>query len=170
MGDGPRWFVVKSNPGQEKLARYSLEEHGVEAYLPMTQKLNGRDELVSVPLFPSYLFARLTRDSAQWCAVFSARGVAAVLGAGSGRTPVNDGIVAAIRAREVDGLVRLGVADKPKIGPGSHVVITTGPFAAFEGVFLQTIDKRRCAVLLSLFSGSFRAEAKTAHVALAEVA
>jgi hypothetical protein len=76
--DNPaKWFVIRSNQRQEKLASQALRADHVEAFLPMIVQKDGRGGLAGAPMFPSYLFVRHARGLTREVSV-SVRGVHAV--------------------------------------------------------------------------------------------
>jgi transcription antitermination factor NusG len=59
----PRWFAMYTKPRAEKKVFAELERMQIEAYLPLRKELrqwSDRKKWVEFPLFPSYVFARLT--------------------------------------------------------------------------------------------------------------
>ena len=59
------WYAVNTKPHHERLADLNLGRLGVETFYPqMKQKkvIRRREETVSGPLFPGYLFARFDMD------------------------------------------------------------------------------------------------------------
>ncbi len=163
----PRWYIVQSNPHQETLARSSIRAEGLDVYLPLMMKRNKKNEIYGAPLFPGYLFTRFCIGAAGWSKVYSSRGVKCVLGTGNQPTHVASRIIDEIQAREVDGMVRLGLAEPPACGfePGQTVRISKGPFARLDAIFVEAVDKRRCHILIQLLGDSQRiAEAQLAHL------
>ena len=58
----PRWYAVHTRSRHEKRVSQMLEGKAVECFLPLYQSVhrwNDRNALVSQPLFPGYVFARL---------------------------------------------------------------------------------------------------------------
>ena len=57
------WYVARTNPRAEYLARDQLENKGVEYYLPVVSNQSPRKGRQDAPLFPSYLFLRYDTES-----------------------------------------------------------------------------------------------------------
>ena len=57
-----QWIVVRSKPRAEKVAFDQLMKKGIEVYLPLVKerrKWSDRKKWVELPLFSSYLFAKV---------------------------------------------------------------------------------------------------------------
>lgn len=147
-----RWYVAHTKAGAERLAEGNLERQGFHVYLPRAQlrKRSARGSgVVTVPLFPRYIFIRLDLENAPWRAVNSTYGVSRLVSFGERPAPVDDAVIAEIRARErEDGIVPL--VDTVSLTPGEKVEITHGAFSDQTGIFQCRSDKERVTVLLSL--------------------
>jgi transcription antitermination factor NusG len=69
---------------------------------------------------------------------------------------IPDAVVAALRAREVGGLIEL--PKPPKFHRGEHVKIRQGPFVDRVGLVIGLRPHERVAVLLKLLGGSRQVE------------
>lgn len=147
-----RWYVVHTKAGAERLAEGNLERQGFRAYLPRAQmrKRGARGaSMVTIPLFPRYLFVQLDLDNAPWRAVHSTIGVNRLVAFGDRPAPIDDRVIDEIRERErEDGLVPL--TDIVAFAPGEKVEITHGAFCDHTGIFRCRSDKERVVVLLNL--------------------
>lgn len=154
-----RWYVVRSNNKQEKLARLSLKSEGIEAYLPMLAKKGSKGQFYGAPLFPNFLFVHMHPSDDDWRTVFSARYVNCVLGTGNRPSALADRVVEMIRAREREGFVWLTSPEdvaKCKFKPGDPVQLRKGPFALIDAVFLEPVDSKRGLILIRLLGESPR--------------
>jgi transcriptional antiterminator RfaH len=153
-----RWYVVHAQPNAETKAVRHLANQGFRPYLPRYRKSRRharRIEQVAAPLFPRYLFVRLDLAAERWRAIRSTVGVADLVGHGETPTPVPDGIIEAIKAREDEsGLVVLRPsADFRK---GDRVAITEGALEGCVGLFEAMSDDERVIVLLELLGREVR--------------
>jgi transcriptional antiterminator RfaH len=142
-----KWYAIQSKPRQEERAARDLLAWGVEAFLPRIRGSISRrspSSRRSQPLFTGYLFARFD-EARMFGKIKYTRGVARVLGTELGPTPVDESIIALIRARVgADGLVHLSIQ------PGEQVCITDGPLKGFVGVFSSSLTSReRVEILLT---------------------
>lgn len=142
MPDGA-WYVVQTEPQRERMVEAGLLQDGYEPYLPRIQ----RDRLSRiVPLFPSYLFVAV---SPHWWPIQNMRGVRKLLKNGGDRpAELPDAVIAEIRSRERNGLVRL--PRPPQYRRGQSVNIIRGPFADRTAIYVGMSSKERERVLLEL--------------------
>ena len=153
-----RWYVAHTQPGSESKAGWHLQRQGFAIYLPryLKRRRHARHiEWVPAPLFPRYLFVGMDLAVARWRAIRSTIGVAGLVCQGDRPTPVPDGIVEAIKAREDDtGVVKLPAA--PLFGKGDRVHITDGALRGLSGLFEDTADEARIIILLDLLGRQLR--------------
>ena len=60
------WYAVLTRSRQEKTAASMLDYLAVANFLPLTtqeRRWSDRKQMISVPLFPGYLFVRVVRSS-----------------------------------------------------------------------------------------------------------
>lgn len=158
---GYRWYAVVSHGGQERLARHHLERQGFEVYLPMRAPLRANRKAGPRPLFPRYLFVSVDLATPGWRAIYSTIGVHTVMMAGSGESArpkaVPGGVIEAIQAREVDGLVILKPEEKPvPFKKGETVAVRGGPLAGLNAIFMEAVDAKRCHLLVSFMGRDSR--------------
>lgn len=147
-----RWYVVNTHVRGEEMAAVNLGNQGFEPYLPRYLKKRSHARSVvwlPAPMFPRYLFVQLDPENEQWRAIRSTVGVSHFLCQGDTPTPVPDGVVESIRARENDqGLVTLGLDQSFR--RGDPVRVTHGPMADMVGIFECVDDQARVFILLDL--------------------
>jgi transcriptional antiterminator RfaH len=169
MTDGPRWYVVHTQPQSESRADLNLRRQGFTTYLPRylrTRRHARRTDAVARPLFPRYLFVSLDMARDRWRAIQSTFGVSHLVLAGDDPVALPDGIVDEIRAREGrDGNVMLGLP--AGVGPGSSVRLIDGIFTDAVGVIERIADDRRVAILLQLLGRKVRVFVPVASVGTA---
>ena len=157
----PRWYVVHSHPRREEFVRNRLQDLGLEAFLPMVrERLGGYRGWRRAPLFPGYVFARLS--AGDLARVGWTPGVRRLLGDGERPCPVDDQVVLLIRERvDANGTVRMG-----RLRKGAAVRIVDGPLAGLSGVLEDGVSgpERRVRVLLELFHRPTRVEVSVGAV------
>lgn len=154
-----RWYVVQTHSRAEPTAAAQLGNQGFAAYLPRYLKSRRharRIDSVPAPLFPGYLFVGMDVAAARWRAIHSTVGVRRLVCNGEQPTPVPDGVVDAIRAREDDGGFVI-MARQAAFKQGDAVRVAGGPFDAAEGIFEAIDAKQRIVVLLDLLGRQVRA-------------
>lgn len=153
------WYVVYTHPSAEVKAAQNLERQGFRTYLPRYRKRRrhaGRTEMVLRPLFPRYVFVTVDLLQDRWRAILSTFGVSDLLRHGSQPTPVPEGIVDTLKARETDGVVtEPSIAERLKIG--DRVELIGGAFAQMICSFQGMADTERVVVLLDLLGRQVRA-------------
>jgi transcriptional antiterminator RfaH len=100
------------------------------------------------PLFPSYLFVRMTLDPHPWYTVKWTPGVKRIVSTGEVPTPVPVEVIGMLRERCGDeGLMSW----HPSMRPGAHVQVVYGPFAGLQGILERPAGRgERVRVLLEL--------------------
>ena len=130
-------------PG-EKAAAKSLKRSGFETYLPVT---SVSDRIA--PLFPCYLFVRVVE---RWTPIATTLGVVRVLRDGDGPARLPERVLDDLRAREVNGVVRL-----PSLRIGQTVRILRGSLRGTLAVYDGMSGRDRERVLLDFLGGKVRA-------------
>jgi transcriptional antiterminator RfaH len=142
-----RWYLIHCKPREDGRALEHLERQGFECYRPTRQVVRsrgGRRFTALEGLFPGYLFIRLDCIHDNWYPIRSTRGVNQIVRFNEHALPVQDGIIAGIRAR----LAR--VDPEPYLKPGERVSITEGPFSHIEAIFIANDGDERVVLLLNL--------------------
>jgi len=154
------WLLVRTKPKQESAAVRALASRGIEAYLPrlLEPRSHVRAPRGPVPLFPSYVFARIVaaeqRAAAHYCP-----GVAGLVRFGDALGAVEDEFVADLRRREGErGFLVVGEVRRPR-EPGSRVRVVRGPLAGYEGIVARYMPSRdRVRLLLAMVGGARNVE------------
>lgn len=151
-----RWVVVQTHAHREALARSNLERQGFEPYCPVMRKrvggARGSKEVLR-PLFPGYIFVALPAQS-RWRPLLSTYGVRRVLLTGDVPSHLEAGFVAALKAREIDGVIARPAAP---YAIGQSIAITEGPFEGLVARIVGLEDRDRVAVLLEMLGKPARA-------------
>jgi transcriptional antiterminator RfaH len=147
-----QWFAIQAHPTAEAAAEFSLRSLSIETLLPLVRRpvrhATRAPRLTIRALFPGYLFARFcAADSLR--AVTYSRGVVRVISAGDRPLPVEEAIIASIRARVgADGCVEL---EEHQLSANDRVRITSGPLAGWFGVFERELsDSQRVVILIEM--------------------
>ena len=142
------WYVAKTKPAKERFVEACLSElWGVEVFMPVIRRPEGKKASWE-PLFPTYLFCHVDRQSDAWPAIRWAPGLCYFLSAGEELSPVPDELIVHLKQR-VSWWNEGGYA--PSFAPGDKVVVTSGPFSGLEGIFQRYVPARqRCLVLIQI--------------------
>lgn len=159
-GDEASWYVIHCYSGYENKVKYNLEQRietmqmqdqifAVE--VPTEDEIEvreGKRRTVQRRIFPGYILVQMHMNDDSWYVVRNTPGVTGFVGMGTRPT--------ALRAEEVQGIMRRMEAEAPKIKvtfrPGQKVRIIDGPFNDFMGLVDEIdIDKAKVRVLVSFF-------------------
>ncbi len=141
-----RWYVVNTKPKKEGQVERLFAEGGFTVYCP-----KYRHEKRVTPFFPGYAFLEFEFPD-EYQMVKYTRGVKRVVGTDDGPTPIPDGVVAGIRARERDGLVELEKYGEEPVA-GDEIEIVEGPLKGLKGIFRKEVGaSERVMILLNYVS------------------
>ena len=142
------WYAIYTKFQHEKSAAALLKKKNFEVFLPVYRALHhwcDRKQLVTLPLFPCYLFLRTSVDRKL-----------EVLRTGGVRWFVENARRACeVSEEEIDTLRRVcalgvGVQPHPFLKQGDHVHVQTGPLAGTEGIFVRTKNQYRVVISVEL--------------------
>ena len=150
-GNTLSWYVVHTHPRQEDRTNTNLRTWGIETLVPRLQvkkvnQFNGRVSRVARPLFPGYIFSRFHYNDA-FHRVRYTRGVHSLVSFNNKPAVVDDEIVELVRSQiGTDGFVKT----LDQLEPGDDVIINSGRFQNFYGVFESgRSDSDRIRILLN---------------------
>ncbi len=140
------WYLIQCKPRECFRALENLQNQAFEAFLPTLSRevlRRGKRETVLEPLFPHYLFVRLSDVADNWAPLRSTRGVARVVRFGDTPLSVPDDIVSALQEP---------VPTQPQalFEAGDKVQITEGALAGLEAIFAATDGDERVVLLIKL--------------------
>ncbi len=128
------WRLLWTKAGEERAVRDRLALAGVDAMLPMLKvrvRRWGRMVDSTAPLFPCYLFVRLSLDHNS-ALVRYARGVRDFVRFGAEPALAPESIIEELKRRCAGGPIEL---PRRKLCAGERVRVIEGPLQGFEGVF-----------------------------------
>lgn len=154
------WYLIQCKPRECFRAMEHLQNQAFEAFLPTLSRevlRRGKRETVLEPLFPHYLFVRLSNVADNWAPLRSTRGVARVVRFGDTPLSVPDDIVSALQEP---------VPTQPQalFEAGDKVQITEGALAGLEAIFAATDGDERVVLLIKLLH-----QQQTVRVPLSQV-
>lgn len=156
-----RWYVLLTEPNRESAAVSGLVGRHIEAYGPTVHRKvvkRGRKFDEARPMFPGYIFARLTPRTDDFHVPRRVAGIRDYLRLSlDGRStpepyPLPNGLVELIGAREAAEFekfqARKGIH---KFDVGQAVQVDAGPFASFVGQVSALDERGRVQALLDIF-------------------
>jgi transcription termination/antitermination protein NusG len=144
------WYVVYSKPHKEEQAQCHLRAKGVDVFFPRLNVATANAQRNRIiPLFPNYLFVRISLDTEAHRVMWSP-GVKRIVSFGDGPVPLDGGVVDFLqRQTGADGAIKA----RSRLQCGQEVEIRGGPFDGLLGIIQDPPDaKGRVRVLLRLLS------------------
>ncbi|WP_260293620.1 transcription/translation regulatory transformer protein RfaH [Sedimenticola hydrogenitrophicus] len=155
MDNQAAWHLIHTKPRQERVACEQLERQGYRTYLPLIGRPNHSQNPV-VPLFPRYLFIRLTAGLDDWTPIRSTRGVSSLVRVGMNPAKISDQLIDSIQKREnADGLHLLPTQ---AFRNGERIRLVSGPLSDYEAIFCEKRAENRVIILLNLIGHQNRIE------------
>ena len=137
-----KWYAIHVRSRHEFQIFDRLKLKGIEAFLPTVEKLRkwkDRKKLVTFPLFPGYLFVRITDEARNMLEVLRIKGVVNMICTLPGEP-------SSIPDEQITMLKKLVENSKdldpyPYLTEGQNVRIIKGPMAGIEGILIEKLDK-----------------------------
>lgn len=150
------WYAVYTKHQHEKKAADLLQKRGFEVFLPLLKerrRWKDRTKHVSLPMFPCYLFSRITVD--RKLEILQIPGVFRIV-ENSGRVcPVLDSEIEAIRKVAGAGV---RVEPHPYLTCGTSVRVSKGSLAGLTGILVRVKNEDRVVVSLKLLQKAVSVE------------
>lgn len=163
MVDLVSWYAIQTRSRHEKVVAEQLWQKGIECFLPLYEKVSrwkDRRKLVSLPLFPGYLFVH-ANISERKLDILKVPSVVRVVGF-SGRAESIDGK----QIQAVKELVfrEIPVDPHPYLAVGDRVRIVRGPLCGLEGILLEKKGKFRFVLSIDIIRQAVSCEISAADV------
>jgi len=149
------WYVVKTKPRQEEIAKTHLENQNFETYLPyltVNKRRQGKWQRVREVLFPGYLFIHVDTAVQTVAPVRSTLGVSGLVRFGNQLLPVEDSLIQCIKNQE-EGVAAAAPEAAAQFQAGEKVAILNGPFAGVTAAFHMAKSSDRVMVLIKILGG-----------------
>lgn len=138
-----KWYLIKTKPRQENIAKQNLENQGYVAFCPIA-KINNQ----LVVLFPGYIFVKLSKTKQNWSPVNSTRGVSHFVRFGLDYARVPSNVIEFIKTNQdntADKLIKLN-----KFKSGDKVQISDGALKNCLAIFTSYKPDERVTLLLNI--------------------
>jgi transcription termination/antitermination protein NusG len=158
------WYALTTRSRHEKLASVTLESLGITHFLPVIDeehRWSDRKKVITVPLFPGYLFVQASITSAIKLSIRKVRGIIDFVGNRSGPLAVSEKEIESIRM-----LVSRGAnySPHPILAVGERVRVVHGALAGVEGTLIRHGARSRIVVSVEVIQ-----RAVSINVALSDV-
>ena len=158
----PDWFAAYTSPRHEKAVANHFSQRNIESFLPLYRSLrswkNGCKVNVELPLFPNYIFVRISRK--ERVRVLEVPGVLWMVSAGDKPVPLPEAEIEALRV----AIPNIKCEPHPYLIVGERARIKSGALAGMEGVLLRKKNILRVVLSLDLISQSVAVEVDADNV------
>jgi len=131
------WFALHTRARHEKVVEYKLRERGGGTFVPLVTEIHrwsDRKKKVQLPLFSSYVFARLTPSKVDRLRVLAIDGIFSFVGVRGEGTPIPQEQIEGVRALVEGGLPW---SAHPFLKIGQRVRIRSGALDGVEGILIN---------------------------------
>lgn len=150
------WWAVYTRHQHEKQVSDTLQAKGYEVLLPMydsVRRWKDRRKLISLPLFPGYVFVRGCRD--RRLGIVSTPGVFMVLSRGEAAAEIPEEEILAIR-RTLEA--KFAVEPHPFLNCGDRVRVIRGALEGLEGILVRKKNIFRLVLSVDMLAQSVAVE------------
>jgi transcription antitermination factor NusG len=145
-----RWYAVYTVPQNEKAVVKHLGLRGVESFLPTYEEVrvwkNRQRVKLTLPLFPAYLFVRITHP--ERIKVLRSPGVLHIVGNGRQYVPIEDAEIEFLRS----GFHGKQLEPYSELVVGEKVRVKTGVMQGVEGILVRKTNSLRFVLTLNLIN------------------
>lgn len=146
MTPNAKWYLLQCKTQQHARAQQHLQNQDFEFYSPLQpvrRIVRGKAQTSHTPLFPGYIFIRLS-DTSNWRSLTATRGVTKLVSFNGVPHPVPEELIEGLR----DRLDRS--EPEPIYKPGQRVVVQNGAFKHIEAIVKAVTADERIIVLLNI--------------------
>jgi transcriptional antiterminator NusG len=151
-----KWYVLHTFSGYENVAqdnlervveKFNLQDRIFDIVIPMEEVIeekNGKKELVSRKLMPSYLLVKMIYGDDIWHAVTRTRGITGFVGPKGRPLPLTEEEIMKMRLEKVEVDTSLKTGDK--------VEVLEGPLNSMIGSIISVdVNNQKCRVNVEMF-------------------
>ena len=153
-----QWFVVNTKPRQEQVARDNLQRQGYHVYLPriaMQKRRRDQWHSISEPLFPGYVFVKLTLGQDNTAPIRSTLGALGLVRFGTHTPSLDDSLIDWFKQQEQQQFEKTKTASD-LFKSGAPVTILNGPFVGLQAVYEMLKSADRALLLISILGRDTR--------------
>ncbi len=153
-GSFESWYALQTLARHEKKVTSQLQQHAITSFLPLVNEVHrwsDRRKIVELPLFPCYVFVRISPFSEAWRLVNRIAGVLNLVGAGGRAAPIPDKEIEDVRT-VLDR--HAACAPFPFLKEGRRVRIRGGSLDGVEGIVTEINSGRSLVVSIHLVQRS----------------
>ena len=133
----PSWYVLHTRSRFENVVNDGLAKKSFEVFLPkrtVRSRRKDRKVMLSVPLFPGYIFVKSSLKPAEHIEIVKTVGAVRLIGNKEGPVPVAD--------EKIESLHIMVASNEPiltgvRLKRGDEVIVLHGPLAGVRGNFVS---------------------------------
>jgi transcription elongation factor/antiterminator RfaH len=148
------WYAVLTRSRQEKMAATMLEYLEVANFLPLLsqeRRWSDRKQMVSVPLFPGYLFVRIATTAEILLRVLKVPGVVDFVRNKNGPLAIPESEIQNVRAALSHGVV---CSPHPFLKAGDRVRVLRGALGGVEGMLIRSGAQSKLVISVEMIQRS----------------
>ncbi len=160
LGLSAAWYAVYTKHQHEKKASEVLARKGFEVLLPLykaAHKWKDRTKIVSLPVFPCYVFLRTKLD--RKLEILTTPGVFWLVENAGRACPIQESDIEAIRKINRSGAQ---AEPHPYLNCGEHVRVHSGPLAGLKGILTRIKNRYRVVVSVEVLQKAVAVEVDSA--------
>ena len=140
------WYVLHTKSRFENVVNDGLTNKSVEVFLPKVQvrsKRRDRKAMITVPLFPGYLFVKTDLSPHNHLEIVKTTGAVRLIGTKDGPVTVPRSAIESLKIM-VEGNNQVSTGYRLK--KGDPVIVIAGPFTGVSGIFARYRGQERVVV------------------------
>lgn len=149
-----RWYAIYTKCNHEKRVYEFLKDQNIESYLPLEKKLRNwsdRKKWVEVPLFPSYLFVKVSNK--EYYQIFKNHSILYYVSFNGKATPIPQEQIEAIKKILLTNHKYSLYSEN--LQRGKSVQISSGPLSGYFGEIIKWMGKKRLLLRIKNIGYSF---------------
>jgi transcriptional antiterminator NusG len=152
--DEPSWYAVSTRSRQEKVAASMLENLSIEHFLPLfkeERRWSDRKQMVTLPLFPGYVFVKVTRAHELQLLVLKVPGIVDFVGNRKVPLAIPESDIESVRAVVTRGV---GCSPHPSLRAGCRVRVVRGVLTGIEGTLISYGAETKLVICVEMIQRS----------------
>lgn len=146
------WYALLTKSNFEQTVYTSISHKNFEVFLPKVKKKSRRKDrnlMIDVPLFPGYLFVKLSPDPTDQLNILKTAGAVRLLGNQAGPVQVPESQIESLKIMTCTNM-DLITGSNLKLKKGDPVIILKGPLAGVSGEFTHYRGKGRVVIKIDV--------------------
>ena len=148
------WYAVSTRSRQEKVAASMLENLAIVHFLPLfneERQWSDRKQMVTLPLFPGYVFVKITRAPELQLRVLKVPGIVDFVGNRKVPLAIPESDIESVRAVVTRGV---GCSPHPTLKAGCRVRVVRGALAGVEGTLIRCGAESKLVICVEMIQRS----------------